>query len=116
MAPKQVNKLIAFYSDFDRFLEKMTMRIKPTGVAVWTIGNRRIARQEIFMNRILTELGAFYNMKLLTSFSRKILNKRMPRINAYKGDAKDLIGTMTREHILIFTRGENVNVGTNLII
>ena len=116
LAPKQVNKIIAFYSDFDEFLEKLTKRIKPSGVSVWTLGNRRVARQEIFMNKILAELSGSYNLSLLTSFSRKILNKRMPKINAYKGEANELIGTMTREHILIFVRSDVVHVGANVAI
>jgi site-specific DNA-methyltransferase (cytosine-N4-specific) len=116
LAPKQVNKIIAFYSDFDNFLEKLTRRIKPSGVSVWTLGNRRVARQEIFMNKILAELSGSYDLSLLTSFSRKILNKRMPKINAYKGEANELIGTMTREHILIFIRGDGVHASTNVTI
>ena len=34
----------------------------------------------------------------------------MPEMNAYGGDDKGLQGTMTREHILVFGRG-NLNDG-----
>ncbi|SHH68801.1 hypothetical protein [Desulfosporosinus lacus] len=106
IAPKQVNKLISFYSDFDRFLATISKKMKPASVSVWTLGNRKVAKQEIYMNKIMVELGLRYNLSLLTNFTRKILNKRMPKINAYTGDEKDIQGTMTREHILIFKRSD----------
>jgi len=114
-APKQVNKLVAFYSDMDGFLEALSQKVKPAAVSVWTLGNRKVGKQEIYMNTIITELGKRYGLDLLTSFSRKILNKRMPKINAYKGEHDDLIETMTREHILIFIRSEQ-NDGSILAI
>lgn len=116
IAPNQVNKLISFYSDFDSFLAAISKKMKPTSVTVWTLGNRKVAKQEIYMNKIMVELGLLYNLSLLTSFSRKILNKRMPKINAYTGDEKDIQGTMTREHILIFIRSDTVNERTINIV
>lgn len=106
LAPKQVNKIISFYSDFDHFLFAISRKMKPNAVSVWTLGNREVAKQEIYMDRIMIELGSKYSLSLLTSFTRKILNKRMPKINAYQGNDKGLQGTMTREHILIFVRGD----------
>ena len=100
--PKQINKIVSFYYDFDVFLERLTKRLKPNAISVWTVGNRQVAKQEIYMDKILTELGQKYNLSLLTSFSRKILKKRMPEMGAYNGEEKGTQGTMTREHILIF--------------
>ena len=116
IAPKQVNKLLSFYSDFDRFLATISEKMKPTSVSVWTLGNRKVARKEIYMNKIITELGTRYNLSLLTNFTRKIMNKRMPEINAYKGNVRDMQGTMTREHILIFVRSDPTNERTINII
>ena len=109
-APKQVAKIVAFYHDFDVFLEALSKRLIPGAISVWTVGNRRVAKQEIYMNKILVELGDKYGLSLLTSFTRKITKKRMPEMNAYGGDDKGLQGTMTREHILVFGRG-NLNDG-----
>ena len=108
-AEKQVNKMVAFYSDYDNFLSAISKRMKSGAVSVWTLGNRKIAKQEIYMNNIMVELAAHYNMALVTSFSRKILNKRMPEISAYTGDEQASQTTMTREHILVFTREETIN-------
>lgn len=108
-AEKQVNKMVAFYSDYDNFLSAISKRMKSGSVSVWTLGNRKIAKQEIYMNNIMVELAAHYNMALVTSFSRKILNKRMPEISAYTGDEQASQTTMTREHILVFTREETIN-------
>lgn len=100
--PKQIGKIVSFYYDFDMFLEVLTKRLKPNAISVWTVGNRQVAKQEIFMDKILIELGEKYNLSFLTSFSRKILKKRMPEMGAYNGEEKGTQGTMTREHILIF--------------
>ena len=104
-APNQVAKIISFYYDFDVFLAALSKRLKPNAISVWTVGNRKVAKQEIYMNSILTELAGEYNLSLLTNFTRKISKKRMPEMNAYGGDDKGLQGTMTREHILVFVKG-----------
>lgn len=72
-------------------------------------GNRKVAKQEIFMDKIMIELCKPYYMQLLTNFTRQILNKRMPKLNGYQGEEKGLQSTMTREHILIFVRSDSKN-------
>lgn len=104
IAKKQVNKLIAFYSDYDSFLSAVSKKMNPNAISVWTLGNRKIAKQEILMNNIMIELGSQYNLSLVTSFTRKILNKRMPEKNAYTGKSNESQSTMTREHILVFIK------------
>lgn len=104
IAEKQVNKLIAFYSDYDSFLSAISKKMKSEAISVWTLGNRKIAKQEIRMDNIMIELCSYYKLSLVTSFTRKILNKRMPEISAYTGEKKESQSTMTREHILIFSR------------
>lgn len=109
VASQQSNKIIAFYSDYDKFLAALSRKMKPNAISVWTLGNRKVARQEIFMNKIMVELCKGYQIQLLTSFTRKILNKRMPKLNGYQGQDKGLQSTMTREHILIFVRSDSKN-------
>ena len=108
-ASNQVNKVISFYSDYDCFLAAVAKKMKPGAVSVWTLGNRKVAKQEILMNQIMLELSKTHDLSFLTGFTRKILNKRMPKINGYQGEEKGLQGTMTREHILIFVRGDLSN-------
>ncbi|MDE6285291.1 MAG: DNA methylase, partial [Bacilli bacterium] len=93
-----------FYSDYDNFLSAISKKMKDYSISVWTLGNRKIAKQEILMNDIMTELCSQYQLRLATSFSRKILNKRMPGMNAYTGESKSTQTTMTREHILVFIK------------
>lgn len=109
LADKQLNKLIAFYSDYDLFLSAISKKMKTGAVSVWTLGNRKIAKQEILMNKIMIEMCSHYELSLVTSFSRKILNKRMPEISAYTGENKTSQTTMTREHILVFAKEALVN-------
>lgn len=109
LADKQVNKLVAFYSDYDLFLSALSKKMKQGAVSVWTLGNRKIAKQEILMNEIMIELSSHYELSLVTNFSRKILNKRMPEISAYTGENKTSQTTMTREHILVFAKEANID-------
>lgn len=109
IAKNQVNKLIAFYSDYDSFLSAICKRMNDNAISVWTLGNRKIAKHEILMNEIMLELCSCYNLFLVTNFSRKILNKRMPEINAYTGENKESQTTMTREHVLVFVKEDSKN-------
>ena len=105
-SPKQIDKIISFYYDFDLFLQSLSKRLKPNAITVWTVGNRQVAKQEIHMDKILVELGMLYKFRKLTSFSRTIYQKRMPETNAHSGCAKGIQETMTREHILVFCKEE----------
>ena len=112
-AANQVDKIVSFYFDMDAFLNILSKRLKKDSISVWTVGNRQVAKQEIYMNKIVIELGERYGLSLLTSFTRKITMKRMPETNAYSGDNKGLQVTMTREHILILGRGDLDDGRTN---
>ena len=106
LTPQKVNKIIAFYSDYELFLAALSKKMKPNAISVWTLGNRKVAKQEIYMNKIMIELCNAYRLKLLTSFTRQILNKRMPNLTGYNGEEIGTQSTMTREHILIFVKEE----------
>ena len=82
--------------------------MSPGAISVWTLGNRKIAKKEIYMDKIMMELSEFYGLSFVTSFTRRIINKRMPEINAYTGSDNDQQTTMTTEHILVL-----VKEGTN---
>lgn len=56
LASQQRNKIIAFYSDYDRFLAALSRKMKSNAISVWTLGNRKVAKQEIFMDKIMIEL------------------------------------------------------------
>lgn len=56
LASQQSNKIIAFYSDYDRFLAALSRKMKSNAISVWTLGNRKVAKQEIFMDKIMIEL------------------------------------------------------------
>lgn len=107
ISPQQCNKIIAFYDDYNKFLTAISKKMMPNAISVWTLGNRKVAKQEIFMDKIMVELCEYYELELLTSFNRRIFNKRMPHINSFRGEAKGIQHTMTREHILIFARSDS---------
>lgn len=100
----KVNKITLFYSDFNKALQIISKKMKPASYQVWTVGTRKVAKQEIYMHRILEDLNGNLGFDLVFNFNRNICNKRMPEINAYKGNKEDFIETMTKEQILIFKK------------
>ena len=108
-SPQKANKVIAFYSDYDHLLRALSKKMKPGAISVWTLGNRKVLKQEVLMDRIMVELSSNYSMELLTSFTRAISNKRMPKLNHYAGNGKGLQSTMTREHIQVYVRSDSNN-------
>lgn len=87
LASQQSNKIIAFYSDYDRFLAALSRKMKSNAISVWTLGNRKVAKQEIFMDKIMIELCKPYYMQLLTNFTRQILNKLFANKASVRGES-----------------------------
>lgn len=104
IAGKKVRKIVYFYYDFEKATEIILRRLDPGGLSIWTVGNRKVAKQEIYMHTILSDFHERYNSHLEIHFTRKISKKRMPE-TTYRGINDDNITTMNREQILFFRKG-----------
>lgn len=96
-SPRLVKKVESFIYDLDKTLDNVFNVMKPNSYQIWTIGNRRVAKEEIPNDEILIELIKNKGGKLITQVTREIINKRMARRN------KDA-SLMNNEDILIFRK------------
>lgn len=97
-APRdRIARVAAFFRDLDASLKPIMQRLKPGGLAVWTLGNRQVGGIRIPLDRILEEMLAAQNGALVCKLARRIPSKRM----ALKNNVAE---TMTNEAILVIRK------------
>lgn len=90
-------RVTAFFRDLDACLDPILKTLRPGGLMVWTLGNRKVGGKRVPLDKILTELLTAHDAKLLCKLARKISSKRM----APKNNVAD---TMSRETILVMRK------------
>lgn len=91
------NKTVSFIADFEKSLHTIVASMKDNAIYVWTIGNRFVNQREVPNDRILIDLMNAYDIPLVFSAERSILNKKQAKRNRSSN-------TMEKEHILIFQK------------
>ncbi|MBZ0270611.1 site-specific DNA-methyltransferase [bacterium] len=90
-------KVFAFFRDLDACIEPILKTLRPGGLMVWTLGNRKVGGKRVPLDLILDELLSAHNTKLLCKLTRRISSKKM----APKNNVAD---TMSREIILVMRK------------
>ena len=97
MPADRSTRVTAFFRDLDACLESILQGLKPSGLMVWTLGNRRVGGRRMPMDTILSELLAKHDTRIICTLSRHISSKRMaPKNNIAK--------TMSSESILVMRK------------
>jgi DNA modification methylase len=91
------NKILSFYADLSKCLEKCIVSLKQNAYMIWTVGNRTVAGIIIPLDVILREIIEDLGGKYVLSLNRDIINKRMAIRNK---DSK----TMTHEIVIIMRK------------
>ncbi len=94
---KEIRKIIVFFDDLDKSLDKIVGQLKNNGYMIWTVGNRSVAGTEIKLNEILKQLLQQKGCSFIYELERIIPSKRMAPKN------KSSV-TMTREFVLIMKK------------
>jgi DNA modification methylase len=94
---KRYKKIISFFLDFDKVLNKLKSVTNKNSYQAVIIGNRTVASMNIPNNKILRELMESNEFRFITEFERKIHNKRMPKKN-------NASKTMNVEKIIVTTK------------
>lgn len=94
---ERANRVTAYFRDLDTCLDPILSGLRPGGLMVWVIGNRRVGRKRVPLDTILSELLAAHQARLLCRLSRRISSKRM----ASKNNFADTIST---EAILVMRK------------
>lgn len=95
---KRYKKIISFFLDFDKVLNKLKGVTNKGSYQAVIIGNRTVASMNIPNNKILKELMESNEFEYVTEFERKIHNKRMPKKN-------NMSKTMNLEKIIVTSKG-----------
>ena len=95
--PDRPNRVTAFFRDLDGCLDSVLQGLRPGGLMVWTLGNRKVGGQRIPLDTILSELLAAHRASLLCRLTRRISSKRMAPRNS-------IADTMSTEAILVMRK------------
>ena len=90
-------RVTAFFRDLDGCLCPIVESLRPGGLMVWTLGNRKVGGKRVPLDRILKELLQAHDVSLLCNLTRRIPSKRM----ALKNNITD---TMSSETILVMRK------------
>lgn len=91
-------RVAAFCRDLNKCIDPILNTLKSDAYMIWTIGNRRVGRQVVPMDDILSEFLMARGAAEVTRFQRKIPSKRMAVKNNFAN-------TMRMETILVFKKG-----------
>lgn len=90
-------RVTAFFRDLDSCLRPILQSLRPGGLMVWTLGNRRVGGKRVPLDTILSELLDDHDAHLLCKLRRRIHSKRMAPKNS-------VAKTMSTESILVMRK------------
>jgi hypothetical protein len=93
----RAKRITAFFRDLDACLEPVLATLRPGGLMVWTLGNRKVGGRRVPFDRVLSELLSAHKAVLLTTLNRRISSKRMALRNS-------VAETMSAETILVMRK------------
>ena len=93
----RAQRVTAFFRDLNKSLTTILATLRPGGLMVWVLGNRRVADKQVPLDRILTELLEAHGATQVAALKRRIHSKRMALKNS-------VAKTMSAETILVMRK------------
>jgi hypothetical protein len=93
----RIIRVAAFFRDLDNSLDPILKSLRPGGLMVWTLGNRKVGGKRVPLDCVLTELLQLQQAAMLCKLTRRISSKRM----AFKNNIAE---TMSNETILVMRK------------
>ncbi len=90
-------RVTAFFRDLDECLDPILKSLRPGGLMVWTLGNRKVGGRRVPLDRILSDILQVHDATLLCTLTRRISSKRMAPKN-------NIADTMSSETILVMRK------------
>lgn len=90
-------RVTAFFRDLDGCLDPILQGLRPGGLMVWTLGNRKVGGKRVPLDSILADLLQAHHAKMLCKLTRRISSKRMAPKN-------NIADTMSSETILVMRK------------
>jgi hypothetical protein len=93
----RAQRVTAFFRDLNKSLPSILETLRPGGLMVWVLGNRRVADRLVPLDRILAELLDALGAAPVATLKRRIHSKRMALKNS-------VAKTMSAETILVMRK------------
>jgi hypothetical protein len=93
----RAKRVIAFFRDLDACLDPILSGLRPGGLMVWILGNRKVGGRRVPLDAILVDLMNAQQATLLCKLTRRISSKRMALKN-------NIAETMSSEAILVMRK------------
>lgn len=93
-------RVAAFWRDFSQCIEPTLAVLKQNAYMLWVVGNRRVARRPVPMDKILSELLTASGVEVVGRVQRAIPRKRIATKN-------NISSTMRSETILVMRKHRN---------
>jgi len=90
-------RVTAFFRDLEGCLDPILKSLRPGGLMVWTLGNRKVGGKRVPLDRILSDMLQAHDATLLCKLKRRITSKRMAPKN-------NIADTMSSETILVMRK------------
>lgn len=90
-------RVTAFFRDLNSCLDPILKGLRPGGLMVWTLGNRKVGGKRVPLDRILADMLQAHHATLLCKLTRRISSKRMAPKN-------NIADTMSSETILVMRK------------
>ena len=90
-------RVTAFFRDLDDCLDPILKGLRPGGLMVWTLGNRKVGDKRVPLDQILADLLQAHEATFLCTLTRRISSKRMAPKN-------NIADTMSSETILVMRK------------
>lgn len=103
VAPSKRRKVRRFISDYWLVTRELGRITKPQGVALYTVGNRRIDGVQQPLDEITEDMYRSMGFSLQATYGRNILSKRIPKFVA-SVKAGNVVKSMDKERILVFRK------------
>jgi hypothetical protein len=98
--PDRANRVAAFVRDLSATLDPILSMLRRNAYLIWTVGNRRVAKRPVPLDRILSEILQAKEVVPIAAVTRAIPTKRMATKNS-------ITATMDKESILVFRKDSN---------
>ncbi len=91
------SRVIAFFRDLSGCLQPMLSMLRPGGLMVWALGNRKVGGKRVPFDTVLADLLQAHHTSLLAKLKRRISSKRMASKNS-------IAETISTETILVMRK------------
>lgn len=93
--------VVSFFSDYEKSIGNVSKLVKENGIVCYVVSNRKVKGKEIYTNEITKDFFVNNGFNHVTTFSRNISGKRMPRNNSPSGNAGEKQSLMNKEYIVV---------------